>query len=343
MTYEVTIGIPLYQAADYISRTMESALSQTFGSVEFLVIDDCGNDGSAEMVEHLAQSHPRGSHIRFLRNAKHEGVGYTRNRIIDEAKGKYLYFLDSDDTIEIDTIQKLHRAISSCEAEVAYASYEIIDTVKHAPARIYQKPNLKLLQKDELASFAFRNSSIFHVSVCNCLIDLKFLHDTGLRFIDAMFWEDMAFTYELVTKVSRAVLLSDITYHYLCRPDSLSHYQDRVKWQKEEIMKNVATLDYLKGKCTDLKGKAYLPYLCYNLEMSSFYVVCHVLKHYQHITPSISHQELRDVMRFPVSLFGVLHWKKRFVENLVLWLTAHLPTGLFVPVMRVMGRIKKVV
>ena len=51
MNYIVTIGIPVYKAVDYIEKTMESALNQTFDSIEYLVVDDCGNDGSIDIVE----------------------------------------------------------------------------------------------------------------------------------------------------------------------------------------------------------------------------------------------------------------------------------------------------
>lgn len=343
MQYSVTIGIPLYQAKDYVRSTMLSALSQTYDNIEYLVVDDCGEDGSLSVIESLQKQHPRGCNIRILQNETHKGVGYTRNRIINEAQGRYLYFLDSDDTIEPNTIQMLYTALLSCGAEVAYASYEVIDKVRNSPTRSYQKPNLKFKNKDELAHFAFKNSSVFHVSVCNCLMDLAFLHDIGLRFIDAMFWEDMAFTYELVTKVTCAVLLPDITYHYICRPGSLSHYQDRAQLQKDEIMKNVLTLNYLKDKSVDLKGKSYLPYLYYNLEMSSFYVVCHVLKHYKRIMPPISYQELREVMIFPLGLSDVLCLGKRFKENLGMWLISHLPVRVFVPAIWLLGRLKKVI
>ena len=85
----------------------------------------------------------------------------------------------------------------------------------------------------------------------------------------------------MVPKVNRAVLISDITYHYLCRPGSLSQYQDRELLDKEEILRNALTLDYLKEKGVALYGKSYFPYLFYNLETNSFYIVCYILKNYQ--------------------------------------------------------------
>lgn len=340
--YSVTIGIPVYQAEDYIGKTMESALAQTYPDIEFLVVGDCCSDNSLKTVERLCHNHPRGSHIRILKNEKHLGPGPTRNRIIDEAQGRYLYFLDSDDLIEPDTIQLLMDEMRSHQAEVVYASYEIVDKVNYSPNQTYQKPYQCLLAPDELADFAFRCSNVFHVTVCNCLIDIDFLRRTGLRFIDAMFWEDMAFTYELVTRISRAVTLPNVTYHYLQRPGSLSHYQDREQLLKAEILKNVSIIDYLKAMCGRLKGKGYLPYLCYNLEMNSFYIVCHVLKYSKRITPPFSHAELHQFMQFPLPLRDVLQPGKRFSENLILWMIAHLPSVLFVPVVRIMGKLKNV-
>ena len=87
MPYEVTIGIPVYKAADYIEQTMESALIQSYPNIEFLIIDDYGGDESIRFIEHLQSEHPRGKDIRILYNDRNYGVGLTRNRIIDEAQG----------------------------------------------------------------------------------------------------------------------------------------------------------------------------------------------------------------------------------------------------------------
>ena len=57
-TYEVTIGIPVYNVEKYIRQTMDSALSQTFESIEFLICDDCGTDTSISIVEEYQKTHP---------------------------------------------------------------------------------------------------------------------------------------------------------------------------------------------------------------------------------------------------------------------------------------------
>lgn len=338
MFYEVTIGIPVYQAVDYIEATMLSALTQTYESIEFLIVDDCGNDGTIDIVERLQREHPRGSHIRILRNDRNLGVGPSRNRILDEAQGRYLYFLDSDDTIEPNTIELLVGTMQASHSDIVYASYERVDNIKHTPTQQFIYPALSMQHSGDLALYAFQNYGTFQTSVCNCLIDTAFLRETNLRFIDAMFWEDMAFTYELVIKVKKAVLLPDITYHYLCRPFSLSNYQDREKINKNEVQKNILTIDYLKQKCFQQPRQTYIPYMCYNLEMNSFYIVTYVLKHQQRIIPSFSNRELHMCMHFPVSFYNLIHFRHKRVSNFILWSVSHLPTPIFMFVIKVLGR-----
>ena len=342
MKYEVTIGIPVYNAVDFIENTMESALNQTFGSIEYLVVDDCGNDGTIKVVERLQIEHQRGKDIRILYNKQNFGVGKTRNIILEQAQGEYLFFLDSDDIMEHDAIEKMIAAARKYMAEVVYGSWIRLDNVHHLPMQHINYPDLQLLKPGDLAMYAFKNYSSFQISVCNVLLSLSLIRSNHLHFIDSVFWEDLAFTYDLAPKVNRAVLLSDITYQYLCRPGSLSQYQDREQLDMEEIIQNVSTIDYLKTGCQWYKDKNYFPFLCYNLEVNSFYIVCYVLKYRHKIQKPICYKELRDYMRFPVGLFQILLFKRKRTSCLALWIIAHLPSCLFINVIRWIGKMKHI-
>lgn len=343
MNYEVTIGIPVYKAVDYIEKTMESALNQTFASIEYLIVDDCGNDGTIKVVERLQKEHPRGKDIHILYNKPNLGVGKTRNIILDQAQGEYLFFLDSDDILEPDAIEKMVRAAREYQAEIVYGSWIRVDNVYHSPVQCYQYPDLQLLRPDEMAMYAFKNYSSFQISVCNILFNLNMIRQNHMRFIDTIFWEDLAFTYDLVPKVSRAVLLSDITYHYLCRPGSLSNYQDRGKLSKSEILKNALTLNYLKEKSVALCSKSYYPYLYYNLETNSFYVLCYILKNYQRIVPEFSDSEIEMILRYPLSVWKIVRFRHRRVYNLMYCGLAHMPFSLTLFFVKLLGKIKKVI
>jgi len=340
--YEVTIGIPAYKAVDYIGKTMESALSQTFASIEYLIVDDCGNDGTIKVVERLQKEHPRGKDIRILYNKQNLGVGKTRNIILDQAQGEYLFFLDSDDILEPDAIEKMMRAACQYQAEVVYGSWIRVDNVHHSLAQHHYYPDLQFVKSGELAMYAFKNYSSFRISVCNALFNLHMIRSNNLYFIDTEFWEDMAFTYDLVPKVNRAVLLSDITYHYLCRAGSLSKYQERDRLDIEEIRHNVSTVEYLKRECVQYKNKDFFPYLCYNLGMNSFYIVSYVLNHIDKIKSVIKKRDLQKYMAFPADFLEIVRFKNKRLPNIILWLLPHLPHNLFVFTVVCLGKIKRI-
>lgn len=341
MNYEVTIGIPVYKAVDYIEKTMKSALGQTFDSIEYLVVDDCGNDGTIKVVEHIQKEHQRGKDIRILYNKQNLGVGKTRNIILEQARGKYLFFLDSDDVLELDAIEKMVRVAHNYQAEVIYGSWIRVDNVHHSPVQHNYYPDLQFMNPDELAMYAFKNYSSFRISVCNALFSLNLIRLNHLRFIDTIYWEDLAFTYDLVPKVSRAVLLSDITYQYLCRPGSLSQYQDRDQLDMAEITRNISTINYLKGECIQYKDKKYFPYLCYNLGMNSFYIVCYALNHIDRIKPAIKKRDLHGFMYFPAKFADILWFKNKRLPNFALWLISHFPPNILAFSVVGLGKIKK--
>ena len=132
MEYEVTIGIPVYNVEKYIRRTIDSALAQTFGSIEFLILDDCGTDSSIDIVKEYQQTHPRGKDIRIISQPQNGGLGRARNRIIEEAQGKYLFHLDADDAIAPNTIQLLYENAKKYNAQIVYCKSRSNDTDVHA-------------------------------------------------------------------------------------------------------------------------------------------------------------------------------------------------------------------
>lgn len=340
MLYEVTIGIPVFRSVDYIKRTMESALSQSFHSIEFLVVDDKGDDGSISVVKELQTSHPRGKDIRIIEHDSNYGVGVSRNHILSEVRSRYLYFLDSDDMIEPDTIEKMVETIQKYNADIVYGSWERVDAIDGSKSHECIYPYQELFSPDSMALYAFKNYSTFRISVCNCLMDISFLRSSQLQFIDSFYWEDLAFTYEMVTRVNRAVLLPDITYHYLCRPGSLSHYQDRDYLYKDEILKNVETINYLKQKCQDHIQKEYLSYLCYNLEMNSIYIVCYILKYMHKIIPEFTYNEMRAMLDHPMGLICIIRFRNKLFQNFALWALSKMPLLVFAFSVRLFRKLK---
>lgn len=341
MSYDVTIGIPVYQSEAYIRRALESALAQTYPSIEFLIVDDAGTDNSLDIVKEIKQKSSRGENIRIISHDVNLGVSASRNQIIDEANGTYLYFMDSDDEIIKDTISLMMNAIRKYDAEITFGSYkknEISGT-----NIVYQYPSLQLLGDDKLASFAYRKYAGVQASACNYLVRTSLLRKNNLYFIQSYYWEDFVFTFDLVTYVSRAVLLSDVTYSYFCREGSLSNYQGRNTISKKEILRNVQTIDHLKKTSALLQNKIYYPDRCLNIVKTDFYIICNILKRKNEIIPSFSNKELKAILSHPANLCNIILFRHARLMNLFFFCLSKFPPLLFVATIWVMGKVKKLI
>ncbi len=109
-----SIIIPLYNKKDYIDRGLRSIISQTFKDFEIIVIDDGSTDGSSIIVEELAAHDSRIVYKRF----DNAGVSIARNRGIELAQGEFVLFIDADDWIEADYLEKINNAIFQKSADI---------------------------------------------------------------------------------------------------------------------------------------------------------------------------------------------------------------------------------
>lgn len=341
MKYDVTIGIPVYNVEPYITQSLESALAQTYPSIEFLLVDDASGDLSADIVRSFQMSHPRGADIRLLSNPNNLGVSATRNRIIEEARGEYLYFMDADDIITENAISLLIHQLQLYQAEIAFGSYEKTET--SGLKSIYQYPEIQLFEEDDLANFSYRKFGGIQASACNYLVKLSVLREHHLRFVDVNYWEDLVFTFDLVPYIQRAVLSSQITYHYLCRENSLSNYQERQEVSKDEILNNVKAIDVLKANTQRYSGKVYYPDRCYIVMMYFFYMVFNILKRGETVQPPFTYEEIRSLLSHPTTLKEICSFQHARFKNLLLFLIGKLPSFLCVETIRCLGKMKKLI
>lgn len=342
MPCEVTIGIPVYNAEAFVRKVLDTVLRQTFPDIEVLLVDDCSTDHTVDVVEHYRSEHPRGDRIRLLRQPQNGGPGMTRNRMIDEARGRYLYFMDADDEIVPEAIKLLYEAAQHYRAEVVYGSHQRIELYGEQRRTFYhQYPMTVFERRGEMASYAYRSYSRFQVQVWNVLIDIGFLRQSQIRFINVKFWEDMAFTYDLVTHVSRGVLLPMVTYRYVCRPNTLSNFQHRDRIPRSEIEQTIATINHIKQGCAELRYQPYVGYRSYDVTMNSFYMICRIIAIRDKIVPPVSDAELKTIASHPLTLGDILRSRRKLAANLFLWLLGHMPLWLFMPTVKMLGRYKK--
>lgn len=338
MSYEVTIGIPVYNIEKYIRLSMDSALAQTFQSIEFLVCDDCGTDSSVDIVKEYQLTHPRGKDIRILRQPKNMGIGEARNRMMAEAQGRYFYSLDGDDSIELNTIELLYDNAQKYDAEIVYGSFERVYMLDDNTTKViqYPYPFKSFSEPDEYAEYAYNHD--IQVMHWNCLIDIDIIRRNHLKVtpVGHGYGEDFTYTVDLPTYITRAVLLPDITYHYYMRSFSKSNKPPK-KISREQLELSIKAIEEKKQR-TELKHKPYYAKRCSILMMYDYSFACRIISKNNEITPPFTNKEIRDIMKHPMSLSEILTSKQAIRKNLQAFLLGVLPSSISKWLMCVMGK-----
>lgn len=342
--YEVTIGIPVFNMERYIRRAMDSVLNQTFESIEFLVCDDCGTDSSIEIVREYQKIHPRGNNIRIISQPYNMGLGEARNFMIENARGRFIYFMDSDDSIENSAIDLLYSAAIKYSAELVYGSQNRIEENdgEKKLTKLQYKP-LHFAKEDEFANYVYRKYDGIQAHTTNILIDIEIFKKYNIRYKPLNFWEDFTTTMDLPTYVSRVVLLSECTYNYYCRKGSISNSEKTRTIAKEDILKTIRAFEEVKSNSARIKGKNYFPKRMYKLMMTHFYMVCAILKDEKMICPSFSKREIHDIMRSPLSITEIFSLRCWRIKNLFLYSLGVVPPVVSVFIIRLLGKYKKLI
>ena len=205
----VTIVINVYNCEKYIKKCLESVINQTYRNLEILIINDGSTDNTLKICKNYNDKR-----IKII-TTENMGLSLSRNVGIDNAKGEYLYFVDADDFIDLDTIEYLYglcvkydKDISTCNKMMVY-NYDF--EVKQPEEKIEELDSKGMLKKIFLK---YDNT----VAIWNKLIkksvfgDLRFEH----RIIN-----DVAFTHKLIMRTDKIVCSNQIKYYHLKNQESI--------------------------------------------------------------------------------------------------------------------------
>lgn len=121
---DVSVIIPVYNAEPYLKQCLDSILAQTFKNIEIIIINDCSNDNSFQIIEEYRKTDRRIISISLQKNA---GPGNARNEGIKAANGKYIVFIDSDDWITEDYVETLYNSIEKHNCDMVSGNFYIYD------------------------------------------------------------------------------------------------------------------------------------------------------------------------------------------------------------------------
>ena len=174
----VSVIIPVYNAHNSITKTLQSVINQTYTNLEIVVVNDGSTDHTGEILEEYKKRYPE--HTRVI-HQENKGVSATRNAAMDQAKGKYIAFLDSDDYVDIDYLEVLYKAAEEHESDMVLSGQHKVDENGNTIANVSYPV-------DKYPDYVLRRLNLH-----GKLYRREFLNKHHLRFVEGKLYEDNPF------------------------------------------------------------------------------------------------------------------------------------------------------
>ena len=218
---QISVIIPIYNAEEFLAECIDSILNQSFSDFELLLIDDKSTDGSRKICLDYAAKDRR---ISFFANEENRGQAIRRNQGIREAKGEYIAFIDSDDFVANDYLEKLWKASEQKKADVVSMGY--LECIMDDESGEYYASQEKNVVKDNTYVYKDKRKRIelfcqsrFIVTPWGKLYRRGFLLECNLLFEDITS-EDTFFCFAVLYKADTYLLIKDSLYYYRQTPYS---------------------------------------------------------------------------------------------------------------------------
>lgn len=219
----ITIVVPVYNAEKYLNRCIESIVNQTYRNSEIILVDDGSPDKCPQMCDQWAE---KDSRIKVI-HKENAGAGMARNTGIEEACGRYILFVDSDDYIDLKTIEKCVAELLKTQSDVVmFGRFSAFadGTVKETPVvtdEYYFSGNRVI---DDILSGLFVHERGIGISSCNKIYSLQLIKEKNIKFKSEreILSEDAIFNLELFAYVKAVAIIPESFYYYFKNEASFS-------------------------------------------------------------------------------------------------------------------------
>lgn len=233
----ISVVVPVYNAENSIERCVNSITGQTFADMEILLVDDGSKDNSSELCDKLAQSDNR---VRVI-HKENAGVSAARNTGMDEATGKYILFVDSDDYLPLNYVEEMVRAQKEFGEEAfVWTALQIVSENQSLKEEwlAYGEEERSVAERKDVLKFSARyvlNSPVNKLYHRNIIKDNRLRMDENLSIA-----EDLLFNLQYLDATGECpvIILNRVPYYYIRNGEvSLDHgyKKDYYKIHKEVL------------------------------------------------------------------------------------------------------------
>ena len=212
----ISVVIPCYNVERYAAKCLQSVLSQTYGNIEVIVVDDGSTDGTTDILERYTSD----KRVKLLKQAN-SGVSSSRNAGIEASAGELLMFVDSDDYLEMTMCEKLYTAITRGNADMAVCNYNLVydDRIDMEYSKIH---NETIDVYDDVYGYFCKYCACPKPNnyIWTRIYKSGILKRSGVRFEQYKLGDDTLFNFKLLPYIRRVTFVKDGLYNYLQRSNS---------------------------------------------------------------------------------------------------------------------------
>lgn len=214
----ISVIIPIYNAEKYLKKCLDTVLSQTYTNIEVILVNDGSSDGSGAIIDSYACQDGR---IRVIHLPENKGVSHARNRGIDILKGEYTIFVDADDYVEPDFLEKLYGNLKENQADISICGVDFVGFGEYVTSR---KAGSACVVSADQAIFCMLNLYPFGQEMCNKLFISSQIKNH--YFSEKIYsGEDLLFIYQILKHAKCVSYMPEKLYHYVYHKESSSHQE----------------------------------------------------------------------------------------------------------------------
>lgn len=259
-----SIVVPIYNVELYLDRCVESLVRQTYTALEIILVDDGATDRCPEICEEWAKKDVR---IKVIHKSN-AGLGMARNTGLDTASGEYICFVDSDDYLVSDAVERCVATLEEHMADTvlfgrydAYPNGDVVEDRTHVVKCVYAEDSVS----DALLPELLTSGVGYGVSACSKVFSVKIINENKISFRSEreIISEDAFFCLDYFSKSKKAVVIPDRLYCYFKNANSLSrtYRDDRQKKNNEFLLQSLEHTQRLllpDGLSVYLKSKYHI-------------------------------------------------------------------------------------
>lgn len=249
----ISVIAPVYKVEKYLPDCMESLIHQTYQNLEIIMVDDCSPDESGAICDRYAMNDKR---IKAFHRTENHGASGARNLALDQAKGKYLFFIDSDDWIAPDTIEYLYENMKTYQADCTVGG--CVTVIEAEDGSLNYQKRTRGSVRCENARGAMKGVLLNGSAAWNRLYRREVFDQ--IRFPEGRINEDEYAVLRLYSGMERIVFLDKDTYFYRKRKNSITTAAFSLQ-QLDCVTNSRENLEFVTQTAPDLIPAAQFKYI----------------------------------------------------------------------------------